>query len=207
MSINPPTFDPTKPVVVSTPAPSVPNPAGGPKTDTGKAISSRNSLRHGCCSDSLILKTENSQHYKSLEATWFKAYSPKDEAETHLVQELANADWFSQRATRSVNEVEAQLFETEPNQLNWTEQQHRSLGRFLRYQTTRANNLKRARKAVEEFRASRTREKLAAEKLITAQVRRKAVQEKNKPEPTWKEHLEGMRQKAIALGYAPPDPI
>ena len=194
-------FDPTKPVVVS-----APNPNGGPQTQSGKATSARNSLKHGCCADTLILPTENVHDFKNLEATWTKTYTPKPDAETHLVQELVIADWFLQRATRSVAEVESRLFETEPNQLNWTEQQQRTLGRFLLYQTTRANNVKRAQKAIEDFRKNRTAEKVTAEKLATAEARRKAFQEKHKPEPTWKEHLENMRKKAIDLGYTPPDP-
>lgn len=191
-------IDPTKPVVVS-------NPSSGPKTDAGKAVSSRNSLRHGCCASTLILSAENPQDYKNLELTWFQAYTPKNDAETHLVQELVNADWFLQRATRSVAETEFRLFEAEPDQINWTEQQQRTLGRFLRYQATRANNLKRAQKAVEDFRKSRAAEKLASEKLVTAQVRRAAVQRKNKPEPTFDETIALMRKQAIALGFAPPD--
>ena len=192
-------FDPTKPVVVS-------NPSTGPKTEAGKATASRNSLKHGCCADTLILPTENPANYKSLEAIWFKTFVTNDDAERHLIQELINADWFLQRATRTVAGVEAELFALESNPLNWTEQQQRSLGRFLRYQTTRANNVKRAQKAVEDFRKHRAAEKLSAQKLTSAQSRLKTFQEKHKPEPTWKEHLENMRQQAISLGYAPSDP-
>ena len=192
-------FDPTKPVVVS-------NLSTGPKTEAGKAISSKNSLRHGCCADTLILPTENPADYKSLEATWFKAFPTSEEAEKHLIQELINADWFLQRATRTVANVEAELFALESNPLNWTESQQRSLGRFLRYQTTRANNVKRAQKAVEDFRKSRTAEKLSTQKLITAQTRLKAFEQKHKPEPTFDETIALMRQQAIALGFAPPDP-
>ena len=64
-------FDPTKPVVVH---PGI----AGPCSEIGKQTSSRNAMRHGCCStETLILKTENLEDYKALEATWFKAYSPK----------------------------------------------------------------------------------------------------------------------------------
>ena len=192
-------FDPTRPVVIS-------NPSTGPKTEAGKATASRNSLKHGCCADILILPTENATDYKSLEATWFKSFPTNDDAEKHLIQELVNADWFLQRATRTVAGVEAELFTLEPNPLNWTEPQQRSLGRFLRYQTTRANNVKRARKAIEDFRKHRASEKLSAQKLTTAQTRLKAFQEKHKPEPTFDETIALMRKQAIALGFAPPDP-
>jgi hypothetical protein len=178
----------------------------GPTSEAGKAISSRNSLKHGCCADdTLILQSENLADYKSLEATWFKAYSPADDAEKHLVQQLVNHDWFLQRSTRALSNVEAELMDSEPNPLRWTEQQQRSLGRFLRYQTTRSNTVKRCIKAIEDYRKNRIAEKLSEQKLATAQTRQKALEQKNRPEPTWKEHLEGMRQKAISLGFTPPD--
>ena len=183
------TFDPTKPVVV----------CPGPTSPAGKAIASRNATKHGCCADTLILKSENPADFKSLEATWFKAYAPSDDAERHLVQELVHADWYLQRSTRTVTQIESELLDLEPNPLHWTDAQQRTLGRFLRYQTTRANNVKRAQKAIEDYRRNRLSEHLRSEKLTTAQ-------RKNKPEPTWKEHLDAMRQKAIELGYTPPDP-
>ena len=192
-------IDPTKPVVIS-------NSSTGPKTDAGKATSSRNSLRHGCCADTLILPTENPADYKSLEATWFKTFPTSDDVEKHLIQELINADWFLQRSTRTVANVEAELFALEPNPLNWTESQQRSLGRFLRYQTTRANNVKRAQKSVEDFRKHRASEKLSTQKLTAAQTRLKAFEQKHKPEPTFDETIALMRKQAIALGFAPPDP-
>jgi hypothetical protein len=186
-------FDPSKPVVVS-----------GPLVSTSP--SSRNALRHGSCAETLILKTENPQDYASLEANWFKTYKPTDESERHLVQELVNADWFLQRATRNVAEVEARLFEANPDQLNWTEEQHRSLTRFLRYQTTRANNFKRCQKAVEQFRKDRAAEKLAAVKLDTAKNHLRVFIENNGSGEPWKDQLAKMRQKAIELGHIPPDP-
>src|ERR1017187_299432 len=104
-------FDHTKPVVISTPP-------TGPRTEAAKATASRNSLKHGCCADTLILPTENPADYKSLEATWFKTFPTNEDAEKHLIQELINADWFLQRATRTVANVEAELFALEPNPLN-----------------------------------------------------------------------------------------
>ena len=101
-------------------------------TIEGKDISSKNVLRHGCCADTLILKTESQEDYNTLEATWFQAYEPKSEAEKHLVQELVNADWFQQRATRTLADVEARIMNEVENPLDWTEQHHRAIARFQR---------------------------------------------------------------------------
>jgi hypothetical protein len=194
-------FDPSKPIIISN--------GGGPRTDEGKQISSRNSMKHGCCStETLILKTENMEDYKSLESTWFRAYEPQTEADKHLIKELINADWFLQRATRTVAEVEAQILETTPNPLDWTEQQHRNFNRFLRYQTTRSNTVNRCRKAVEDYRKKRAQEKADARQIAERAEAKKAAAAKRvqpKTEISWAEKLQSMRDQAIALGFRPPD--
>ena len=163
----------------------------GPTSSAGKAISSRNAVKHGCCADdTLILKTERPEDYKALESAWFQAYKPNSEAEKHLVQELVNADWFQQRATRTLANAEARIMNEVENPLDWTEQHHRTIARFQRYLTTRANNFNRARKALEDFLSRRAAE-------TTKQERHEVFKEKNKPEPSIRELLDDMRaQKA-----------
>jgi hypothetical protein len=184
-------FDPTKPVVVH---PGI----AGPRSEIGKQTSSRNAMRHGCCStETLILKTENLEDYKALEATWFKAYSPKDDAEKHLVQELVNADWFLQRSSRNVARVEAQISEAVEIPLFWADDHHRALTRFMRYQTARANTVAKCRKAIEDYRKNRTAEAVRAEQLVIKKERHEVFKEKSKPEPTIQELLDQMMaQKA-----------
>jgi hypothetical protein len=151
-------FDPTKPVVVSQPV------STGPTSEAGKAISSRNAMRHGCCAtETLLLSTESAADLKALEAAWLKAYAPADEAE-------------------------------------------RQLARFLRYKTAHTNNVHKCRKAIEDYRKSRLAQTTSQQKLAISQERLKTSQRKNKPEPTWKEHLENMRQQAVNLGYGPSTP-
>ena len=159
-------------------------------TIEGKTISSKNAMRHGCCADTLILKSENQDDYNSLEATWFQAYKPSNDAEKHLVQELVNADWFQQRATRTLADAEARIMNEVENPLDWTEQHHRALARFQRYLTTRANNFNRARRALEDYLSKRANEVRKVE-------RHEIFKEKSKPEPTIRELLDGMKaQKA-----------
>jgi hypothetical protein len=177
----------------------------GPITPEGKAISSRNALKHGCCSTEMVLlPTDNLDDYKALESIWLKAYAPSDETERHLVHELVNADWMLQRAVSTHAKIEAGLFAANPNPVEWTEAQDRKLGRFLRYKTAHTNNVIKLKKSIEDYRKARAVEKTNAQKLSLAQERLKTQQRKNQPE-SWKEHLEGMRQKAIALGFTPPE--
>jgi hypothetical protein len=169
-------------------------------SENANSISSRNALKHGCCAlDTMLLPNESAEDFKALESTWLKAYSPANDAERHLVSELIHADWLLQRTTRTYAQIEAKLYADSPNPLDWTDQQQRTLGRFLRYRTAHLNTVNKCRKAIDDYRKSRLSESIAAEKI-------KNYQNKNRPEPTWKEHLESMRQRAISLGYTPPDP-
>ena len=76
-----------------------------------------------------------------------------------------------------MNEVE--------NPLDWTEQHHKAIARFQRYLTTRANNFNRARRTLEDYLAKRATENRKEE-------RHEVFKEKNKPEPSIKELIEGM---------------
>jgi len=187
--------DPNKPVAVPT-QPAEPSP------------SSRNALKHGCCADNtLLLPNESAEDLKALEAIWLKTYNPTSEAERHLVQELAHADWFLQRATRKYNEVEAGLDAANPNPVEWTEAQDRKLGRFLRYKTAHTNNVIRCQKRVEDFRKARLAEKAAAQKTELAQVKIKQAQNKTASGAPvdWQQHLRNMRAEAVARGFVSPD--
>jgi len=158
------------------------------RTDEGKSTSARNATKHGCCSEAtLILASENLQDYKNLEMIWLNAYRPQEAVDQHLVQQLVNADWFSQRAIRVLAEVEAQLFEISP--LDWSDEQHTKLARFQRYQTARANAVIKARKAVEDYRKNRVNEVIKAE-------RHKIYREKNEPELSVEDCVREMEETA-----------
>ena len=180
----------------------------GPTSLEGKAISSRNAVKHGCCSnETLILKTESQDDFDALERLWLTAYAPANEAEAKLIDDFILADWFHQRSTRTVAEIEARLIDNTPNPLDWCEQDQRTLGRFLRYQTARFNTLNKARKSVESYRKARAAEGIAEQKQIIAKERHATYQRKNAPEPTWDEMMENMKQQAISKGYRQADPV
>jgi len=156
--------------------------------------------------------SEREEEFKSLKSVWFQTYQPKLEAEIHLVDQLVEADWFSQRATRTVAEVEQKLFQATPNAAEWTEAQQKTLGRFLRYQTTRNNTLIKRQKALEDYRKNRAAEvarnqilKDKADKRAIAEAKAKIYQSKHEP-INWPEKVEQMRQQAISLGFTPKAP-
>ena len=183
----------------------------GPTSDAGKATSSRNATKHGCCSNETILATESIEDFKALEQAWFRAYHPKEQAEMRLIHQLIEADWFLERANIAVINIEAQLYATEPNPLNWTEAQQKTLARFLRYQTARTNLVIKHRRAIEDYRKDRAAEitrtqtaKDKAERLDISKSKLEFAKQKNNPIPDFGEHLEQMRQRAIKLGFTPP---
>ena len=182
-----------------------PKPNGGPATPEGRAISSKNATKHGCCADTLLLPHESEADLKKVQTTWHTAYKPKDEGEKNLVEKLIKADWFLQRATNALESVEADLYNANPNPSQWTELQQRTLARFQRYQTAKNNLFTQARKAVEDYRKARQSEADRAAKLALLEERLKAAKKKNnQKEPTWQEHLDDMKRQAISLGFKPP---
>jgi hypothetical protein len=137
--------------------------------------SAQNATKHGCCSESiLIMKSENAADFKALETTWFKAYNPKDAAETDMVHSLVAAKWYEKRCTRKLAEVETELMES-GSPLTWTEEQQKTLARFQRYVTARTNAVIKATKALEDYRKNRTNEVVKSEKheIVKQKAKRK----------------------------------
>ncbi len=191
--------------IVETPAPPA-TPNDTSQTETGRAISAKNATKHGCCAvNTLLLPSEREEDFKSLEASWCRAYNPQTDAERHMVADLVNADWFFQRATRALAEIESSLHKSNPDPNTWTEDQERKLARHMRYKTAAGNIVAKARKAIEDYRKSRNTESDRASKLTIAKERLEVYKRKNRPEPTWKEHLAEMKSQATALGFKPPE--
>jgi hypothetical protein len=165
---------------------------------------SMNATKHGCCAvDARLLPGESEKEFRNLDRIWNEAYNPKNDAQRHLVTELVNADWLLQRATRTHLDIEAKLYAKSANPLDWTEAEQRTLGRFQRYKTAAANQVLRAKKAIEDYRKYQQTLEINEERLKTA--KKKNEPKSATPEVSWKDHLEQMRQKALALGYTPPE--
>ena len=149
------------------------------RTDEGKNISSQNATKHGGCSEKhLILKDERLEDFHALENMWKTSYKPRDAAEHHMVEQLTRADWFFQRAERTMAEVESGLSET-GSPADWTDEQEKKLLRMQRYLTARSNLLAKAKKAIEDYRKNRTNEVVKSEKheIVKQTAKRKAEDE------------------------------
>lgn len=121
-----------------------PNGSTGPTSPEGKATSSQNSLKHGLCSQKLILPNENAAEFEEIKEKWLDD-SVFDEPQLFtLAEQAAVAEWFHRRALREYNEVRQHLYELQPDFIFWTHDEVKLLERFQRYLTTRERAFNRA---------------------------------------------------------------
>lgn len=67
--------------------------SGGPQTDEGKKIASRNSFKTGTYSKQIVLPNESQQEFDQLVDQFQKDFYPKDAVEMMLVREMAVITW------------------------------------------------------------------------------------------------------------------
>jgi hypothetical protein len=78
----------------------------GPRTAAGKAVSSRNALRHGLTARATVVLDEDAQDFQRLRAELWTELAPRDDREELLVETVVQAAWRMRRAWRA----EARLF-------------------------------------------------------------------------------------------------
>jgi hypothetical protein len=66
---------------------------GGPKTDAGKIASSKNALKTGAYSITVILPGEQEEQFRELESSFMNDFRPGDTAEAAMVHDLAVLTW------------------------------------------------------------------------------------------------------------------
>jgi hypothetical protein len=67
--------------------------SGGPQSDEGKKVSSRNAIKSGAYSKAVILPGEDESEYRELEAQFMRDFAPRDIAEGAMVRELTILTW------------------------------------------------------------------------------------------------------------------
>lgn len=74
----------------------------GPKTDEGKQIASRNSIKHGLHSKDIIINSphlkESRDEYEALVQSFYDELEPTTSAQITMVRKIANCFWRSRRA-------------------------------------------------------------------------------------------------------------
>ena len=87
-----------RPSVSASPVSLSQNPAGGPRTPEGKAVSSQNAFSHGLTAARLVLPWENQEEFDSLLNQLVAEHRPATATEGLLVREIAEQYWRLQRA-------------------------------------------------------------------------------------------------------------
>jgi hypothetical protein len=116
----------------------------GPRTPEGKQISSRNALRHGCCSKSLVLPGEDAGEWEALQSGWLKEYDTSSPVFLSLALQAAEKQWLLLRAQKRFDEVQQFLYAAQPECRLWDEEQCKLHDRFQRYLTTAERAFDRA---------------------------------------------------------------
>lgn len=74
--------------------------SGGPRTDSGKQVSSQYSLRKGVYAMAVILPGECQEEFEHLLGQFIRDFSPRDIAESAMVRDLAILLWKKTRLER-----------------------------------------------------------------------------------------------------------
>ncbi len=82
---------------------------GGPSTEHGKAIASRNATTHGLFARDIVLPSlgEDPEGYRQVQDEWTQQLAPRNLLEQHYVEKIAAASW----RLRRLHRWQAQIFE------------------------------------------------------------------------------------------------
>jgi len=72
----------------------------GPRTETGKAASSQNALKHGLTAQTVLLPGEDPAAYRRMCDGMFESFAPANTPEKELIQLLCDTQWRLQRCGR-----------------------------------------------------------------------------------------------------------
>jgi hypothetical protein len=112
----------------------------GPKTAGGKAISSRNSTKHGLSSKQIVIPGEDPAEYDAHRDELISALKPANAVESDLVEELAANSWRLKRAHRFETAILSEIAAGSPDPdaaiAKAFLQQPKELERLIRYMTS-----------------------------------------------------------------------
>lgn len=77
-----------------------PSHSTGPRTESGKAASSQNALKHGLASGTLFIEGEDPAEFDALHESLRAEHTPGTATETLLTRDMATLHWLADRAIR-----------------------------------------------------------------------------------------------------------
>ncbi len=153
----------------------------GPKTAEGKAISSKNNLRHGLTGPFVVLGWENQEDFRKLKNELLTEHQPATLTEELLVRDMAQSHWLRRRAVK----LQDMCFRPDVPLAD----QPKELALYLRYQTTHDRAFYKALNELQKLRA----EKRKQENGFVSQGRKTAEEARRKLNDQRKEAQEKRR--------------
>jgi hypothetical protein len=139
------------PVIPTTPAPPPPVSPEPPTSEARAHANRTNAAKHNGASQRLIVAGERLEDFEALLANLIRQYEPRTQEEHSLVEDLAHGRWFLWRRRRAFIAIEADVYNTQPDQAQWTEAEFKRLALAERYRTQAERAYNRALKNVENF--------------------------------------------------------
>ncbi|MBV9081983.1 MAG: hypothetical protein JOZ62_04850 [Acidobacteriaceae bacterium] len=128
----------------------------GPRSEEGKAVSSRNNFKHGFRGEFRVLPDENQEEFDTLLAAFRDEHQPATPSEETLVDQLAKHLWVSRRAGRLLDQALTAGCESR--------EQQKSIALYLRYQTASDRGFSKSLNDLLRIRAQKVREQLGFER-------------------------------------------
>jgi hypothetical protein len=121
----------------------------GPTSSEGRSASSKNAIKHGACSRTLVLPGESEESWQLLLGRWCKTYQPaEDSLEYDFVLKTAQAEWHRIRTQRNYDVYLHILQGVSP--FNWTPDQIKKHDLNLRYKTAAERAFQREYRLLEQ---------------------------------------------------------
>jgi hypothetical protein len=155
----------------------------GPKTAAGRAVASRNALRHGLLSSQVVLADESAAEFDEFRERVTRDLSPVGEIEAILVERIVFASWRLRRVVRiettavraqmdpSVGVPENERFE---DRIYWAMIRDSNSGNLLerlrRYEVTLERSLFSTLHELERFQLRRAGEQTSAPAILDVHV-------------------------------------
>jgi hypothetical protein len=135
----------------------------GPRTSAGRAVSSRNALRHGLTAFQIIIPGESAVEFNAFYQERYEALAPVDPVGEGMVERIITLEWRLRRVYR----VEAMVMNTiRPYDTNYS-YILKQMAELSRYETAMDRALQRARYDFERHQARCRGEDVAAPIAIT----------------------------------------
>ena len=148
----------------------------GPRTETGKSRSARNSTKHGLTSTAVVLPNESQEEYEQFRETIVAGYAPGNDHEHALAVVVAETFWRRKRMYR----LETAFMSSRMKSLTELEDADEALVRIF----TDPAEMAQARLMLRYVTAAERAYKNAVTELERAQTRRREAEAEQDNEPT-----------------------